>query len=324
MESINSKLRVTLIESTLLEDQQSKFKSMIKNLKDWIKKIKERFQKMTVKLATFVKTKLSKVKQAPKNPKMTEKQAKKIIDAEATLKEVSKKYNEINKKTENSFLNLNASDFIDFDKLDAKLERNNSNVDYDLIDEVRKPFRDYEEEIDDLIDHLRKNAKSSSVSESSDGYRDAAEYRMAQTAFSKSDNVFKIYLQISNFIVKDIGRTLGSIKRSIKMCEQAILDRERAERDREAERVGRANSNKMVEVGKNPKKIPFSKKFKIYSVVIGGTLYRVSKQFTILFEVTSIAITAGIIKTIVKTANAVGKGINKVKDIKNNKKTASA
>lgn len=210
MESINSKLRVTLIESTLLEDQQSKFKSMIKNLKDWIKKI------------------------------------------------------------------------------------------YDIIDKVRKPFRDYEEEIDDLIDHLRKNAKSSSVSESSDGYRDAAEYRMAQTAFSKSDNVFKIYLQISNFIVKDIGRTLGSIKRSIKMCEQAILDRERAERDREAERVGRANSNKMVEVGKNPKKIPFSKKFKIYSVVIGGTLYRVSKQFTILFEVTSIAITAGIIKTIIK------------------------
>lgn len=279
---------------------------------------------MTVKLATFVKTKLSKVKQAPKNPKMTEKQAKKIIDAEATLKEVSKKYNEINKKTENSFLNLNASDFIDFDKLDAELERNNSNVDYDLIDEVRKPFRDYEEEIDDLINHLRKNAKSSSVSESSDGYRDAAEYRMAQTTFSKSDNVFKIYLQISNFIVKDIGRTLGSIKRSIKMCEQAILDRERAERDREAERVGRANSNKMVEVGKNPKKIPFSKKFKIYSVVIGGTLYRVSKQFTILFEVTSIAITAGIIKTIIKTANAVGKGVNKVKDGKNNKKTANA
>ena len=63
---------------------------MIKNLKDWIKKIKERFQKMTVKLANFVKTKLSKVKQATKNPKMTEKQAKKIIDAEATLKEVSK------------------------------------------------------------------------------------------------------------------------------------------------------------------------------------------------------------------------------------------
>lgn len=40
MESINSKLRVTLIESTLLEDQQSKFKSMIKNLKDWIKRLK--------------------------------------------------------------------------------------------------------------------------------------------------------------------------------------------------------------------------------------------------------------------------------------------
>lgn len=45
MESINSKLRVTLIESTLLEDQQSKFKSMIKNLKDWIKRLKNASKK---------------------------------------------------------------------------------------------------------------------------------------------------------------------------------------------------------------------------------------------------------------------------------------
>ena len=319
MESINSKLRVTLIESTLLEDQQSKFKSMIKNLKDWIKKIKERFQKMTVKLATFVKTKLSKVKQAPKNPKMTEKQAKKIIDAEATLKEVSKKYTKVSKEAEN------VNKTIDFDELDSKLEREDSDS-YAHLDKALEKIKKADEEIIELVKYLQEITKSDSerVAESSDGYRDAAEYRMTQTAFSKSDNVFKIYLQISNFIVKDIGRTLGSIKRSIKMCEQAILDRERAKRDREAERVGRANSNKMVEVGKNPKKIPFSKKFKIYSVVIGGTLYRVSKQFTILFEVTSIAITAGIIKTIVKTANAVGKGINKVKDGKNNKKTANA
>ena len=56
MESINNKLRVTLIESTLLEDQQSKFKSMIKNLKDWIKTVKERLQKMATKLTNFVKT----------------------------------------------------------------------------------------------------------------------------------------------------------------------------------------------------------------------------------------------------------------------------
>lgn len=271
---------------------------------------------MTVKLANFVKTKLSKVKQATKNPKMTEKQAKKIIDAEATLKEVSKKYTKVSKEAEN----VNK-----LDELDSKLEREDSDS-YAHLDKALEKIKKADEEIIELVKYLQEITKSDSerVSESSDGYRDAAEYRMAQTAFSKSDNVFKIYLQISNFIVKDIGRTLGSIKRSIKMCEQAILDRERAERDREAERVGRANSNKMVEVGKNPKKIPFSKKFKIYSVVIGGTLYRVSKQFTILFEVTSIEITAGIIKTIIKTANAVGKGIHKAKNRKNNKKTANA
>lgn len=314
MESINSKLRVTLIESTLLEDQQSKFKSMIKNLKDWIKRLKNASKKMTVKLANFVKTKLSKVKQATKNPKMTEKQAKKIIDAEATLKEVSKKYTKVSKEAEN------ASKSVDFDELDSKLESEPTNLDK-ALEKIKKS----DEEILELVKYLQEIMKSDSesVSESSDGYRDAAEYRMAQAAFSKSDNVFKIYLQISNFIVRDIGRTLGSIKRSIKMCEQAILDRERAVRDREAERVGRGNSNKMIEAGKDPKKIPFSKKFKVYSVVIGGTLYRVSKQFTILFEVTSIAITAGVIKTIIKTAGAVGKGINKVKDKKNNKRTAN-
>ena len=315
MESINSKLRVTLIESTLLEDQQSKFKSMIKSLKDWIKKIKERFQKMTVKLANFVKTKLSKITQAPKNPKMTEKQAKKIIDAEVTLKEVSKKYTKVSKEAEN------ASNSIDFDELDSKLESEPTNLDK-ALEKIKKS----DEEILELVKYLQEIMKSDSesVSEDSDGYRDAAEARMAHAAFSKSDNVFKIYLQISNFIVKDIGRTLGSIKRSIKMCERAILDRERAERDREAERVGRGNSNKMIEAGKDPKKIPFSKKFKVYSVVIGGTLYRVSKQFTILFEVTSIAITAGVIKTIIKTAGAVEKGVRKATNKKNNKKTANA
>lgn len=315
MESINSKLRVTLIESTLLEDQQSKFKSMIKSLKDWIKKIKERFQKMTVKLANFVKTKLSKITQAPKNPKMTEKQAKKIIDAEVTLKEVSKKYAKVSKEAEN------ASNSVDFDEIDSKLESEPTNLDK-ALEKIKKS----DEEILELVKYLQEIMKSDSesVSEDSDGYRDAAEARMAHAAFSKSDNVFKIYLQISNFIVKDIGRTLGSIKRSIKMCEQAILDRERAERDREAERVGRGNSNKMIEAGKDPKKIPFSKKFKVYSVVIGGTLYRVSKQFTILFEVTSIAITAGVIKTIIKTAGAVEKGVRKATNKKNNKKTANA
>lgn len=76
MESINNELRVALIESTLLEDQQSKFKSMMKSLKNWIVTVKERLQKMATELSGFVKTKLSKIKQAPKNPKMTEKQAK--------------------------------------------------------------------------------------------------------------------------------------------------------------------------------------------------------------------------------------------------------
>lgn len=61
MESINKELRVALIESTLLEDQQSKFKSMMKSLKNWIIKAKERLQKMATKLAGFVKTKLSKI-----------------------------------------------------------------------------------------------------------------------------------------------------------------------------------------------------------------------------------------------------------------------
>lgn len=59
-------------------------------------------------------------------------------------------------------------------------------------------------------------------------------------------------------------------------------------------------------------------------MVIGGTLYRVSKQFTILFEVTSIAITAGVIKTIIKTAGDVEKGVRKAANKKDDKKTANA
>lgn len=55
MESINKELRVSLLESTLLEDQQSKFKSMMKSLKNWIIKAKERLQKMVTKLTGFVK-----------------------------------------------------------------------------------------------------------------------------------------------------------------------------------------------------------------------------------------------------------------------------
>ena len=289
MESINKELRVALIESTLLEDQQSKFKSMMESLKNWIIKAKERLQKMATKLAGFVKTKLSKIKQAPKNPKMTEKQAKKIIDAEATLKEASKSYTKISKKSED----------LDLGKINAEIEQTNESM-----DKVLKDMRKNHEDFINLISNLKNitATRSESVSESSDGYRNQAKLRIVQAAFSKSDSLFKVYLQISKFIVKDIGRTLQSIKGNIKLCEQVIIDREREER---------AKNGKMLEAGKSSRKISFSKKIKIYYTVIGVTLSRVSKQFLILVEVTNLVAVSGVAKGILKTAETAYKYKNK-------------
>lgn len=172
------------------------------------------------------------------------------------------------------------------------------------MDKVLEDFRKNNEELRDLVNRFKNLTVtgSESVSESPDGYRHQAKLRIVQAAFSKSDNVFKIYLQISKFIVKDIGRTLASIKGNIKLCEQVIIDREREER---------AKNGKMLEAGKNPRKISFSKKIKIYYTVIGGTLARASKQFLILVEVTNLLAVSGVTKGILKTAETAYKYKNK-------------
>lgn len=102
--------------------------------------------------------------------------------------------------------------------------------------------------------------------------------------------------------MKDIGRTLQSIKGNIKLCKQVVIDREREER---------AKNGKMLEAGKSSRKISFSKKIKIYYTVIGVTLSRVSKQFLILVEVTNLVAVSGVAKGILKTAETAYKYKNK-------------
>lgn len=272
MENINNKLKTTLMESILLEDQQSKFKNMIDGIKKWMKDVKEKLSKQIKKIDKVIKEKVSKLKPAPKGQKITERQASQLDPVDKYLKKFINNYTTLTKEMDNHF--LTGYDYDDELVQDGKVQK------------IREDFKSFRKDISEM------NTKDDYYE-----FRNTAANNLFYATFSLRTSIFMQYTKAVKTVMKDISYAIRAVKMNMEACNKMVMEAEH----------GKENNS--------DQKIPFSKKFRMYSKVVGATMRRIGQDLMIIVELTALCISLSIFKV----AGAVAVPVYKAKDAVTNK-----
>lgn len=257
MENINNKLKVTLIESTLLEDNQSKFKNMIDGIKKWMKDVKEKLSQQIKKVDKIIKDKVSKLKPAPKDQNITERQASQLDPVDKYLKKFINNYTTLTKEMHNHFLT----------GYDYKGDGDDPSEIGDKVQKVIKDFEDFKRDI-------RQTKGRDDYYE----FRNTAVNNLFYATFSLRTSIFMQYTKAVKTVMKDISYAIRAVKMNIEACNKMVMEAE----------SGKENDN--------GQKIPFSKKFRMYSKVVGATMRRIGQDLMVIVNLTTLCISLSIFK----------------------------
>ena len=200
----NLKLKRTLIECTLIEDQQSKFSGIINSVKKWLKDIKDRLKNIIKDLYDKV---IDKFKKAKVNENISEKavEPEKIRNFGGFMDAIDVKYKETVKDVEN-IINTESLDKEDpkLKKASASIEKFTSTINDGMAKVLSKIGLSKDKNIQEGI-----SSNSGSI-------------------LRERKRVFKIFTRFTVGVIKDIKKMISLLTGRIKKCENDLSVQEKS------------------------------------------------------------------------------------------------
>lgn len=289
MNKSNTLLMLSLIESTLFEDdQKSKLRKIFDTIKQWLKDAKDKVVEMFRTLRGRIYIMWNRVKMVVGITRESRAWARTIVQFDKEMRNFAKSYEDYSKQYDEV-----ESEFEDVFSNVEKVYGGSRSTDID-VEAVLKDDR-YEEAANGILinkkmeDIVKDASKGDSVSEADeDKNKYTAEFKMAIKA---RERIFATYRKLCKRVMSDIKKNLTSIGSRIKKCEDAVKKEE---------------SEASQDSGNKKGKVPFGKRVKIYFKVIGSSIKFTGRQIATIIKLTGLLVKGKIC--------SIGKGKSDKKD----------